>query len=79
MNRKELLQKFLNENFNLKFFKVNWLEDFLVSLEDTKSKIYFICYDGVTIDCVIDDEFFACYTQDKDLLNDECWFIINKK
>lgn len=79
MNRKELLEKFIKENFNLKFFKVIWEGDFLVTLEDTKSKITFISYDGVTIDCCIDGEYFNSYTQDKDLFNNEAWFVINKR
>lgn len=79
MNRKELLEKFIKENFALENFKVKWLEEFLVTLEDSKSKISFFCYDGFTIDCLIDGEYFNSYTQDKDLLNNDTWFVVNKR
>lgn len=77
--RKELLEKFIKDNFDLKFFKVNWEEDFLVTLEDCNSRISFICYDGVTIDCAIDGDYFNSYTLDKDLLKNDAWFVFNKK
>lgn len=77
--RKELLEKFINDNFDLTFFNIVWSEDFLVSLKDSKSIVSFISYDGVTIDCYIDGEYFNSYRHDKDLLNKDAWFVINKR
>lgn len=77
--RKDILERFIKDNFDLDYFKIKWEDDFLVTLEDSKSEISFCSYDGITIDCFIDEEYFNSYTLDKDLLNNETWFVINKR
>lgn len=78
--RKELLEKFIKENFNLEKFNVNWLDDFIVELIDSNNdKISFMSIDGVTIDCNINDVYFNSYTLDKDLFKNELWFVFNRR
>lgn len=79
MNRKDLLRKFLKDNFDLSCFNIKWESDFLVTLEDTNDTISFCCFDGVTIDLAINGIYFNSYTLDKDLINNNIWFVINKK
>ena len=79
MNRKDLLRKFLKDNFDLSCFNIKWESDFLVTLEDTNDTISFYCFDGVTIDLAINGIYFNSYTLDKDLINNNIWFVINKK
>lgn len=43
--RKELLKRFMKENFNLDYFNVNWKSDYLVELVDMNgSVISMMCF-----------------------------------
>lgn len=45
MKNKELLVKFLKENFDLTAFNINWKTDWFVELTDeTGDKITFMCF-----------------------------------
>lgn len=75
--RKKLLEKFINENFDLTLFIVDWCDDFIVSLIDKNNvQLTLICYDCEIIKTYIEDNLFLTYKLDKDLENNEYFRVI---
>lgn len=75
--RKELLEKFINENFDLTKFCISWIDDFMLSLIDnTGDKLDLICYDNETVCSYINDKKFLSYSLEKDLCNNFYWKVI---
>lgn len=75
--RKELLERFLNENFDLTQFVVDWEDNFIVSLIDSRGEqLDLICYDNETICSYLEGRKFLTYRLDKDLENNSYFRVI---
>lgn len=75
--RRELLEKFMNENFDLNKFQIDWEDNFIVSLIDINGvQLDLICYDNETICSYIDGSKFLTYRLFPDLEGNYCFRVI---
>lgn len=75
--RRDLLEKFINHNFDLTCFIIKFTDDFMVSLIDYHgNQLDLVCYDNETIFSFIEGTKFLTYKLDKDLENNEYFRVI---
>ena len=77
--RKKLLQKFLQDYFDLKYFKVHYVEDFLVSLKDSnEQEICLLAVDNDTIHSLVNGTKYLTYKLSRDLENKEYFRVLER-